>query len=205
MTDANATRSLGSVQDVASHLDYLDGWRGLAIGFLLLGHFFPVPGMNLGAVGVNLFFVLSGLLMGRLLFVQQIPIGLFYRRRISRILPAHVFFMVSVTLAYLALGWPTDFREIVSAGLFINNYWTGEPGKGVMPFGHIWSLSVEEHSYVLLSLVAIWARMRKGPHRDVAVIASLCGVSACMAVWYWTRYTGNQLNFGKWLGNPPGN
>ena len=76
----------------AVRYDYLDGWRGLAIGILLIGHFFPVPGINLGAVGVNLFFVLSGWLMARLLFVQQVSSASFYRRRISRIFPAHFFF-----------------------------------------------------------------------------------------------------------------
>lgn len=199
MTDAKAMPFLGTRPQVASHQDYLDGWRGLAIGFLLMGHFFPVPGINLGAVGVNLFFVLSGLLMGRLLFVQDIRIGLFYRRRISRILPAHVCFLLSMTLACVALGRPIDFTEIVSAALFLNNYWTGEPGKGVMPFGHIWSLSVEEHSYVLLSLVAICVRMGKGLFRAVTAIAALCCVSAFAAVWYWTHYTGSLLHFGKWL------
>ncbi|CAH0287860.1 hypothetical protein SRABI118_03981 [Massilia sp. Bi118] len=40
-----------------THIPYLDGWRGLAIVFLLIGHFLPVPGLNFGAIGVSLFFV----------------------------------------------------------------------------------------------------------------------------------------------------
>jgi peptidoglycan/LPS O-acetylase OafA/YrhL len=40
------------------------------------------------------------------------------------------------------------------------NYFIGVPGYGSMPFGHIWSLSVEEHSYVALSLVALGARLK---------------------------------------------
>jgi peptidoglycan/LPS O-acetylase OafA/YrhL len=70
------------------HLDYLDGWRGLAITLLLMGHFHPIPEINFSAAGVNLFFVLSGLLMSKLLFVKAVPIPTFYQRRISRILPA---------------------------------------------------------------------------------------------------------------------
>ena len=70
--------------------DYLDGWRGLAIVLLLADHFFPVPGINFGALGVNFFFVLSGWLMTHLLFVQLTPIDVFYRRRIARIVPAHL-------------------------------------------------------------------------------------------------------------------
>ena len=63
------------------HFDYMDGWRGLAISLLLVGHFLPVPGINLGAVGVRLFFVLSGLLMARLLFVQKVALCTFYRQQ----------------------------------------------------------------------------------------------------------------------------
>ena len=56
-------------------LSYLDGWRGLAILLLLVGHFLPVPGVNLGAIGVRLFFALSGFLMVRLLITQRVPIA----------------------------------------------------------------------------------------------------------------------------------
>ena len=73
------------------HIPYLDGWRGLAVAFLLLGHFFPVDGINFGTVGVHLFFVLSGLLMTRILFVQKVPLALFYQRRIARIFPRSMY------------------------------------------------------------------------------------------------------------------
>ncbi len=74
-------------------VDYLDGWRGIAILSLLLGHFVGFFGVasrigNAGRLGVELFFVLSGLLMGRLLFVKKVEISTFYKRRISRIFPA---------------------------------------------------------------------------------------------------------------------
>ena len=74
---------MSDIEQNSQHFDYLDGWRGLAIIFLLIGHFYPVPGINFGHFGVNLFFVLSGLLMSRLLFVKSVPIPLFYKRRIS--------------------------------------------------------------------------------------------------------------------------
>lgn len=91
MTTANSKNGIGD-----NHVGHLDGWRGLAIATLLVGHFFPVPGINFGTVGVNLFFVLSGLLMGRLLFEKQEPISRFYRRRIARIIPAHVAFLLII-------------------------------------------------------------------------------------------------------------
>jgi peptidoglycan/LPS O-acetylase OafA/YrhL len=179
------------------HFDYLDGWRGLAIGFLLVGHFFPVAGINLGTFGVNLFFVLSGWLMTRLLFVQDTPINTFYKRRISRIFPAHFVFIGSVVGGYLVTQHDVAWPEVVAAALFVNNYFSGELGRAVMPFGHIWSLAVEEHSYILLSIIAVAAR-RKWVDPTLA-IGFCCAVFALAGAWYWTQYSGAQLDFGKWI------
>lgn len=180
------------------HVGHLDGWRGLAILTLLIGHFFPVPGLNLGTVGVNLFFVLSGLLMGGLLFVKKEPIGRFYRRRIARIIPAHACFIAVVTLVHLAMGLPFSPTEFFSALFFVNNYVPpdGGPGNGLMPFGHIWSLSVEEHSYIALSLVAVAARR--------ALFTSTAGVSALLiasvaSILFYQWLNPPNLAFAQWL------
>lgn len=140
------------------HFDYLDGWRELAIVFLLIGHFFPIPGINFGRVGVDFFFVLSGLLMCRLLFIKKVPIKTFYQRRIARIFPAHFTYLFLILCYFFISGKEINWSETLMAGLFINKYFQGEIGHTVMPFGHIWSLSVEEHSYIVLSLIAIAMR-----------------------------------------------
>ena len=44
-------------------IDYLDGWRGLAIFLVLQGHFFAIQGWHSGRMGVDIFFCLSGLLV----------------------------------------------------------------------------------------------------------------------------------------------
>lgn len=181
----------------ATHYNHLDGWRGLAIGLLLIGHFFPVPGINLGAVGVNLFFVLSGWLMTRLLFEQQVPVATFYRRRISRIFPALYVFLVVVALWFGIRGRPIDWSELAAAALFVNNYVPHALMDPTMPFGHMWSLSVEEHSYILLSIVAVAAR--RGWVRPTLAVAAMTSVFALCGIWYWTQYSGRELAFGKWL------
>jgi len=181
-----------------THVEYLDGWRGLAIFTLLIGHFFPVPGINFGTVGVNLFFVLSGLLMGGLLFEKKEPISRFYRRRVARIVPAHATFIFLITISYFALDLPFSFVEFASALLFINNYIppTDGPGNALMPFGHIWSLSVEEHSYVILSIVAIVSRRRL--FSSSSAIGLLVIASASCAVYYqWLNPP--KLAFSEWL------
>lgn len=181
----------------SKNIPYLDGWRGLAIALLLVGHFFPVPGINLGSVGVNLFFVLSGVLMARLLFVDHVPIPTFYRRRASRIFPAVFCFLVLVVATYLALGIEVSWAETASAAAFVNNYFPGPPGAAVMPFGHIWSLCVEEHSYVVLSLVAVLARAGRVPARRTVGLLALALVA--IGAWYWFTYRGEHLESERWI------
>ena len=184
--------------DLNNHVGYLDGWRGLAIVTLLIGHFFPVPGLNFGTIGVNLFFVLSGLLMGGLLFEKREPLSKFYRRRIARIIPAHIAFLSIISIVSMTFGLPFSLREFFSALLFVNNYIPpdGGPGHAVMPFGHIWSLSVEEHSYVALSLIAISSR--KHLLSSTAGVAVFFGATACFAMYYQWMNPPN-LAFTKWL------
>jgi peptidoglycan/LPS O-acetylase OafA/YrhL len=184
-------------RSTAQHIPYLDGWRGLAILFLLIGHFFPVSGINLGAVGVNLFFVLSGALMARILFIDRVPLPVFYQRRIARILPAVFFFLVAIVLAHAIFGKQIDWTETAAAATFLNNYFPGAPGAAIMPFGHIWSLSVEEHSYIVLSIVAVIAG--KSLARVRTALGVLAVLSVLAGVWYWASYTGNRLGFDRWL------
>lgn len=195
MLNQSSTRSMKAHS--VTHVKYLDGWRGLAILLLLIGHFFPVPGIDLGIVGVNLFFVLSGFLMAGLLFEKKEPLGKFYRRRIARIIPAHFVFISLVTVVYAVLGVPISFREIFSAIVFVNNYVAPENGVGnsLMPMSHIWSLSVEEHSYILLSLVAIASRHHFfSAARGVGFLLAGC---VFFAFCYWFLNP-PKLEFAQW-------
>lgn len=177
------------------HIPYLDGWRGLAIVFLLVGHFFPVSGLNLGATGVALFFVLSGYLMSKILFIDKVPLSTFYRRRVSRILPSAFVLLAVITLVYLATGRDISIYELLPAATFTNNYFV-VTGNWTMPVGHIWSLSVEEHAYVVLSLLALMCRVRKTSGRvELGVMA---GASAAVAGIYWFTFGRNQVP-GLWL------
>jgi peptidoglycan/LPS O-acetylase OafA/YrhL len=108
--------------------------------------------------------------------------------------PAHLFFLGCTVLVYLAGGLPIEWGETAAALAFVNNYYATTPS---MPVGHIWSLSVEEHSYILLSVVALLTRrFNASPRRTTAVIAMLCAVAG---FWYWTAFTGSELEFQKWI------
>ena len=141
-------------------IPYLDGWRGLAIVLVLQSHFGLGGG---GRLGVALFFALSGYLMGELLFVKNVPLGRFFKRRISRIIPTYWLY-VAVAFALAGAAWyqtpyevPAD--ELVSTLLFARTYYPADISiwSGTWQIGHFWSLNVEEHSYIYLALLALVA------------------------------------------------
>jgi peptidoglycan/LPS O-acetylase OafA/YrhL len=141
---------------------FLDGWRGLAIGLVLIDHFLPVSGIALGRMGVDVFFVLSGMLMANILFVKRVPLSIFYKRRISRILPVFVVFVSLVYGSSLLLGLSEEHDNYLFTILFLRSYLPVMPNiwdTGI-PVDHLWSLNVEEHCYLLLSLLTLIAAFK---------------------------------------------
>lgn len=139
---------------------YLDGWRGCAILCVLVGHF--VPGaFPMGAFGVELFFVLSGRLMAEILFVKQVPLPTFFVRRFSRIYPALLALVLALTAATVAgrlsglIEGGVDLRSVMTALTFTINYAAALHWVDNELLLHVWSLSIEEHCYVLLALIAL--------------------------------------------------
>lgn len=134
---------------------YLDGWRGISILLVLIGHFFPVPGINLGHLGVEFFFVLSGRLMAEILFIEHYPLKKFFKRRFSRVYPALfgyiVITMVALSNTFIAFKWKAALTGLT----FTYNYAALFKRAGALD--HIWSLCIEEHSYIILALIAFAA------------------------------------------------
>jgi peptidoglycan/LPS O-acetylase OafA/YrhL len=123
-----------------------------------------------GWIGVDLFFVLSGFLIGGLLFKEIARTGTldcrrFLIRRAFKIWPVYFLFL-AVNGVHRLLRFPGDFTErlngVVSSFwpnlLHIQNY-TGYWGS---PFGHTWSLAVEEHFYLTLPVLLMFL-LRRGP------------------------------------------
>ena len=168
----------------------------MAIGLLLIGHFFPLRGIDLGLVAVNLFFVLSGLLMARVLYLQEMPLRTFYQRRISRIVPGVIAYLAILGAARLATGGELAWGEIAAAATFLTNYFGGPLGHAIMPLEHIWSLSVEEHSYILLSVIALAARRKLlSAEASMFVVSVTC---ALVGLYYWRHFNGQYLEFALW-------
>jgi peptidoglycan/LPS O-acetylase OafA/YrhL len=147
---------------ILAHVDYLDGWRGMAILLVLQSHFISMDRFESGPLGVDIFFCLSGLLMSELLYVRRVPLALFYRRRISRILPAFLLFVVIVySWSYLS-GNAHPWSDFFFTVTFLRSYLPSVPGlwEVNLPIGHLWSLNVEEHCYVIMSGLTLIAVLR---------------------------------------------
>lgn len=164
-------------------IDYLDGWRGVAISLVLLSHFFHVVEIDLGRMGVDVFFVLSGMLMSNILFIKRTPLGTFYKRRISRIIPAFIVFLSLISLMSLIFNLSSEHFNYFYNVFFLRSYYPVEPGilNSGLPLGHLWSLNVEEHVYILLSLMTLCSFYK---NRLCLILLTLGGASIFLQVLY---------------------
>lgn len=166
------------------HIPYLDGWRGLAILLVMQSHFGLGGG---GRLGVALFFALSGYLMGELLFVKNVALPGFFKRRFSRVVPT---FWLYVAVAFILATWLGTRRtevsgtELVSALLFLRTYFPADVSIWAerWPIGHFWSLNVEEHSYLFLAALALLARRAAG--RQVLLLVATTVLCLLLNCWY---------------------
>lgn len=181
-----------------THYAALDGLRGYAAGLIVVLHLVgaimteylripeaqatvhsSLPGVPWlafiadGHHGVEIFFVLSGFLMARL--VDSRPSwGAFLMRRVRRIYPAFLVALVATTaLACLAYGWEFKPRDFLLNLVFANAL----PQSGVLPYLHVsWTLGYEFAFYLLLPVLAF------SSHRGVRI--ALAGAAA-LAVALW--------------------
>ena len=169
-----------------SRVDYLDGWRGIAILLVLLEHFLGVTEVNVGRMGVDVFFVLSGMLMSNILFVKKVPLKIFYKRRVSRILPVFFIFITAVSLCSFIFNLSDEHHNFIYNLLFLRAYYPENPGlwSTGIPVGHLWSLNVEEHCYVVLSLITIISIISK---RAYLAVLSL-GIGAIAIQYFYIKF-----------------
>ena len=171
-------------QSELNRLDYLDGWRGLAIFFVLISHFYPVPYYNLGRFGVDIFFVLSGLLMSNILFIKRVPLSTFYKRRISRVFPVFFIFISLIYLVSYLFNLSAETHNYFYSLFFLRSYFPETPDlwNTGLPIGHIWSLNVEEHCYIVLSLLTLIPLLKK---RESIALFILGFASIALNALYW--------------------
>ncbi|MEO8312569.1 MAG: acyltransferase, partial [Caldimonas sp.] len=164
----------------------IDGLRAVAVLAVVAYHAWPqaLPG---GFVGVDVFFVISGYLITRILLAPGLSFADFYRRRIRRIFPALLIVLAS-TLAIGATFLPPDnFRNLlahtIGGGLFVANfvsyhdvgYFNG--AAELKPLVQLWSLGVEEQFYLVWPLLVGFA-VRRGVLTRALVVGALLSFAA---------------------------
>lgn len=167
----------------------LDGLRAFAV-FGVVGFHCGVPMASGGYIGVDVFFVLSGFLITGLLLGQHenggIQLVRFWLRRALRLVPA----LLVLLIVYLAVApylWPSGGHGVDSilVALYISDYSHAFFGRPDV-LRHTWSLSVEEHFYLLWPLLL----MALLPRLDPRSLARACLLLFVLAtLWRLFRYS----------------
>ncbi len=160
----------------------IDGLRSVAILPVVATHVGIL--LHGGFVGVDVFFVISGFLITKLIWGETLDgsfsIANFYLRRIVRILPA-LFVMIAACLVVgFFILYPIDYSDLsksaIAALLSLSNvyFWSVAgyftDGAKLKPLLHTWSLGVEEQFYVLFPIIlTLLARYAK--RFAVAIVA----------------------------------
>jgi peptidoglycan/LPS O-acetylase OafA/YrhL len=206
-----------STINTPNRISSIDIFRGIAILSVVVYHFNTV-GFSYGNLGVDLFFVISGLLIGGILikqfkFEQPINFANFFLQRGFKIWPSYYVFLLLGNIVACILYRNIAPDQIIPLWdlkryLFFYQNYTGAPFH--LSFDHVWSLCVEEHFYILLPMLLIIIQMFVSPRfKQRALLISIiitivAGISFKFCSFYLTHskdtYSGthNRLDGLAW-------
>jgi len=194
-----------SESQALNYMPQLDGLRAVAISLVLIGHFhskaneFLIP---LSWLGVQLFFVLSGYLITRIIQLQKqkidsctlkksVAIRTFYVRRMLRLFPLYYVVIALTLLLDVEKAreiWPYLVFYLTNLKIALNAGWIGD-------FSHLWSLAAEEQFYLLWPWLIIFLPAKYLPRVLVLVIVSGLVFRLSMVIAGQSIYS-NLLIFG---------
>ncbi len=180
----------------------IEGLRAVAVVVVVLFHA-RIAVFAGGFVGVDVFFVLSGFLITRLLLREVASTGTislrrFWARRARRLLPASCVVVVATVLASQVLLSPIAQRPlatdaIAASGFVLNfvfasrlgDYFASQLGRTPSPLLHFWSLAVEEQFYLFWPLALLGLRRRPRRYRRLVTVMMIAValVSFWACVW----------------------
>lgn len=166
VTSAAKRKSSTPLAANPEHRPEIDGLRAVAVAAVVLFHF-GIPGLQGGFVGVDIFFVISGFLIGGILWKELVLTGRlslanFLVRRIRRLAPAYVVMAIVVAVASLFVLLPFELREfgksLITSTFYVSNfffasqagYFDADSSNKILL--HTWSLSLEEQFYLFLPM-----------------------------------------------------
>ncbi len=142
----------------SQRIESIDFYRGIAVVSVLFFHYNGL--LPYGYLGVDLFFVISGYLVGGILIKDylkgNISILNFVLKRSFKILPSYYFFIIFGNIVAFIVYKNTNidgyipFKYLLRYLLFFRNY-KGDPHY--WNFDHVWSLCIEEHFYLATPLI----------------------------------------------------
>ena len=169
------------------YIPTLDGWRTVAILSVMLYHAFAqLPGWlsgvaeQYGANGVDLFFSLSGFLITSKLCSEEDDTGSislkgFYVRRVFRLQPAALVYLSVIAVAGLVQWIPVSWSSICAAAVGMYSFTPGRYDYAHWFTNHFWSLSAEEHFYLLFPPLMLLIRRWR--------VAVLCVTAFVLEGW----------------------
>lgn len=185
----------------------LDGIRGAAIALILFYHLIictiAAPGGTFSGyfwkifrhsyAGVDLFFVLSGFLITRILLMtagEENWLGRFWLRRLYRIIPLYLLFLIIGLAGFYLLGKPVKGafalpQQVWPYFLMVQNFQMSAVND-LGPWGVTWSLAVEEQFYLLFPFIFFFKDVKKNKLIPIICLSS-------MAIAYWLRLRGEYL------------
>lgn len=175
----------------------LDGLRAVAIGAVLLFHL-GLDAVPSGFLGVDVFFVLSGFLITRMIMRQAnsgtFSLADFYVSRARRLLPAAFVTIVLTLMVGAVLIGPSHLEATAQSAFFATtslaniHFWSEagyfDAASETKPLLHFWSLSVEEQFYMLWPALLLVVFRLKSPTLLSVVLTLMTGLSFA-AQFYW--------------------
>ncbi len=192
MSDPEVGTTARSAQEAAAgYRADVDGLRAIAVVAVVLFHFCVEP-FGAGFVGVDIFFVISGFLITRLIRKEivegRFTFTRFYIRRIKRIVPALLVVTVCSLAAGVVLLLPSDLEDLGRQAAYAvvglsNFHFFFESGyfdraSEYLPLLHTWSLGVEEQFYLFwpaLMILGAYLLKPRGRAPEVIIVPVVLG------------------------------
>ena len=219
---------MNGLKDAKQSIGYrleIDGLRALAVLAVVVFH----ADSNLlggGFVGVDVFFVISGFLITRIIHREvkenRFSLARFYERRVRRILPAFFAVLAVTTLISYFVVLPSSFkgvgRSISASSLSCSNilFWQEDgyfaAASEEKPLLHTWSLGVEEQFYIFLPLLVMLIARRSWKVQRIVygLIGAVSFIASCVMlpkdpslVFYNLPFRAWELLIGSWLAISP--
>ncbi len=177
----------------------IDGLRAVAVLSVVFYHLVLL--IHGGFAGVDVFFTISGFLIGSIILSETaagtFSFAGFYARRIRRIVPALFVMMLGCAVVAYRVLLPSELegfaKSMAAAGFSFSNFyfWSQSEYFGQVwrstPLVHTWSLGVEEQFYLLLPIVLVLLR-RFFPRRFDLGIYAIAAVSFGLSIYVTLRY-----------------